>query len=138
MDELGRAITKLDKRIRDIEKLHKAVELYLKVDPYRLLHGVVNLDKLPPEKRRKLLVEARTLLRYIDSEAGVHVNPGLEDNLLLLAWLLILFPEPVLSDAAGLGVIGLWLLIKKAKGEQIDLSTIKYSLKRGMEMLKKH
>lgn len=138
MDELGKAITKLDRRIRDIEKLHKAVELYLKVDPYRLLHGVVNLDKLPPEKRRKLLVEARTLLRYINSESGVHVNPGLEDNLLLLAWLLILFPEPFLSDAAGLGVIGLWLLIKKAKGEQIDLSTIKYSLKRGMEMLKKH
>ncbi|MEM2739304.1 MAG: hypothetical protein QXQ29_00670 [Candidatus Bathyarchaeia archaeon] len=138
MDELGKAILKLDRRIRDVEKLHRAVELYLRMDPYRLLYEALNLDKLPPEERRRLLIEARTLLKYIDSEPGIRINLGLEDNLLLLAWLLILFPEPFLSDTVGLGVMGVWALIKKAKGEQIDLSTIRYSLKRGMEILKKY
>jgi len=137
MDELGRALLKLERRVRDFDRLRRAVELYLRVDPYRLIYEASTLDRLPPEERRRLLVEVQALLKHIDPGYRGTINPGLEDNLLLLAWLLILFPEPFLSDAMGLGAIGLWALIKKAKGERIDLSTIRYSLKYAMEALKK-
>ena len=137
MDRLNRAIVNLDRKAREVEKLHRAVELYLKVDPHRLLYEALNIDKLPPEKRKKLLIEVRTLLKYIDSDYRGNIRPGIEDNLLFLAWLLILFPEPFLSDAMGFGLVGIWALLKKARGETVNLSTIKYSLKRGMEMLKK-
>jgi len=137
MDRLNRAIVNLDRKAREVEKLHRAVELYLKVNPHKLLYEALNIDKLPPEKRKKLLIEVRTLLKYIDSDYRGNIRPGIEDNLLFLAWLLILFPEPFLSDAMGFGLVGIWALLKKARGETVNLSTIKYSLKRGMEMLKK-
>jgi len=137
MDRLRRAIINLDRKVGEVERLHRAVELYLKVDPHRLLYEALNIDKLPPEKRRKLLIEVQTLLKHIDSDYGRNIRPGLEDSLLLLAWLLILFPEPFLSDAMGFGLVGVWALIKKVKGETVDLSMIRYSLKRGMEILKR-
>jgi hypothetical protein len=137
MDRLSRAIANLDRKAREVEKLHRAVELYLKVDPHKLLYEALNIDKLPPEKRKKLLIEVQTLLKYIDPDYRGNIRPGIEDNLLLLAWLLILFPEPFLSDVMGFGLVGIWALLKKARGETVNLSTIRYSLKRGMEMLKK-
>ncbi len=137
MDRLSRAIANLDRKAREVEKLHRAVELYLKVDPHKLLYEILNIDKLPPEKRKKLLIEVQTLLKYIDPDYRGNIRPGIEDNLLLLAWLLILFPEPFLSDVMGFGLVGIWALLKKARGETVNLSTIRYSLKRGMEMLKK-
>lgn len=135
MDSIDKAILNLEKKLRSIDKFHRAVDNYLKVEPHRLIYEVLNLEKLPLERRRQLLIEARTLMKKIEN-SGEGVKPGMEDNLLLLAWLLILFPEPFLSDAMGLGVIGLWALIKKAKGERIDPSTIRCMLKQGIERLK--
>lgn len=136
MDSIDKAILNLEKKLRSIDKFHRAVDNYLKVEPYRLIYEVLNLEKLPLERRRRLLIEARTLMKKIELN-GEGVKPGMEDNLLLLAWLLILFPEPFLSDAMGLGVIGLWALIKKARGERIDPSTIRCMLKQSIERLTK-
>lgn len=136
MDSIDKAILNLEKKLKSIDKFHRAVDTYLKVEPYRLIYEALNLENLPLERRRHLLIEARTLMRRIEINRE-NLKPGLEDNLLLLAWLLMLFPEPFLSDAMGLGVIGLWALIKKAKGERVDPSTIRCMLKQSMERLTK-